>query len=399
MPDYTRVLKPAGKAVKAVWMVDGMEWLVPLPPAEIVDKADERPARAAAGQPCQLAKMEKDGKPVILKIVNHANRGRWLSIFHGKAQVLELNHFKMEFWDSAVKEMTIMTKKYCSGELDKPACEDRKQNWLKGKCKTPIKRKKVIGEELSGTKERPAKPPAVTLGPKKNPTKKVKTPTKAKAKAKSKASSASSKSNAKAKAKPLPRRKSKADDDEDDEDGEDKFSERKGADAHDDDDDEDGIDKDEDDGDSSTVLEAGDQAEGAAPAPAEDEAPAEDKPRAEDKAPAEQEAPAEDETVPAEDEPAPTAGEAPAGLHPKGKPRAAGKATCKRPAGALKKPASTAAPSTPRAQADDDDDDQPAERNEKGKRLRERRPSSSQSPPSPRFRPVAQHGLFSSFFQ
>ena len=408
MPDYTRVLQPMGQTTKAVWMADGMEWIVPLPPVVVVDKdVDER---AKTGQSCQLVKRERDGKPVILKVVNHANRGRWLSIFHGKVQVLELNHFKREFWDSAVQEMIVIVEKYSSGELDKAACTERKTNWLKGKCRTPIKRKKPIGDELSGTKERSAKPPVTTFGAK-NPMKAAKTPMKAakKANAKSKASpKASSKSKAKAKAKPRPRCKKKADDDEDDDDDEEPHSDLKDADEPDDDQEEDEDEmnpKDEEDDESDTV-EAMSQAEGgpARDAPAGHEAPA---PAPEGEPPAEDEAGAPAEEAPADEAPAASQAAAGGGVAPKGKPAAVEKATCKRPAAApssraAKKLASSVAASTPVPAEDEDsaDDEQTtsdAEKKKKQKKLKRRdsNPSSSQSPPSPRFRPMASHGFFS----
>ncbi len=206
IPDYTRDLKEVeGQNTQATW-ADGMTWLLPLPNAETSEAVDDAAEKKGA---CQLFKENLDEKALVLKVVNHKNRGKWLAIFHGSTQVCPLHNFKMTYWDEAVEVMTGIVKDYHKKKIDNVKAKQRKDEWLQGKFSTPVKRPKHE-DALSGDKQ---------LAPKVDPKPKPKADPKPKPKAKQKASSKPKA--APAAPPPRKRRKTAADDDEEDEDNDD----------------------------------------------------------------------------------------------------------------------------------------------------------------------------------
>lgn len=203
IPDYTRDLKEVeGQNTQATW-ADGMTWLLPLPNAETSEAVDDAAEKKGA---CQLFKENLDEKALVLKVVNHKNRGKWLAIFHGSTQVCQLHNFKMTYWDEAVEVMTGIVKDYHKKKIDNVKAKQRKDEWLQGKFSTPVKRPKHE-DALSGDKQ---------LAPKVDPKPKPKADPKPKPKAKQKASSKPKA--APAAPPPRKRRKTAADDDEEDDD-------------------------------------------------------------------------------------------------------------------------------------------------------------------------------------
>jgi hypothetical protein len=203
IPDYTRDLKEVeGQNTQATW-ADGMTWLLPLPNAETSEAVDDAAEKKGA---CQLFKENLDEKALVLKVVNHKNRGKWLAIFHGSTQVCQLHNFKMTYWDEAVEVMTGIVKDYHKKNIDNVEAKQRKDEWLQGKFSTPVKRPKHE-DALSGDKQ---------LAPKVDPKPKPKADPKPKPKAKQKASSKPKA--APAAPPPRKRRKTAADDDEEDDD-------------------------------------------------------------------------------------------------------------------------------------------------------------------------------------